>query len=307
MSSITIDKEFKELCPPLTSEERGILEASIAAEGCRDPLDVWNGVIVDGHNRFEICTAKGISFKTRKVEFASRGDAINWIIGKQLGRRNLTDETKSYLRGKRYHAEKQSTGNPTGRNGGESDKKCQIPPRTGDTRERLAKEYGVGKTTIQNDAQFATAVDLIAEKHGNEAKQLILSGQSGLRRLEILAGKTDGLVGATGDDGKPRSLRSELRKAVAQQKRDIEASARASGAISQQSSDEIATPKQKRLRELHEAIKRLALIAHTILDDEKKWIAAIDSEHWTAATKTTIRNKLSGVETDLKRVHKILK
>lgn len=33
------------------------LEENIKAEGCRDSLVTWNGVIVDGHNRCKICQA----------------------------------------------------------------------------------------------------------------------------------------------------------------------------------------------------------------------------------------------------------
>jgi len=31
-------------------------EANILKNGCYDPIKIWNGTIVDGHNRYEICT-----------------------------------------------------------------------------------------------------------------------------------------------------------------------------------------------------------------------------------------------------------
>lgn len=295
---VSIDKEFKELCPPLAIEERSLLEASIESEGCRDPLDVWRGLLVDGHNRFDICKALKKPFKTRELDLAERDEVINWIIAKQLGRRNLTDEQKSYLRGKRYNAEKKPEGNATGFNGKrERAQNEHVPLRT---RDRLAKEYGVGRATIERDVRFANAVDAIAEKEGDEARQRILSGQSGLSKSEVRAGKTE-------KDAKPLTLRSALRKQRAQERRTAGTNGHSSGAISQQSSDDIANPHQKRLRELHELIKRLAATVDCILSDKDKWLAAVDSEHWTAHTKTTIRNKLSGVETDLKQIHKILK
>ena len=37
-----------------------------------------------------------------------RAAAVEWIIANQLGRRNLTPEQKSYLRGKRYQLEKKN-------------------------------------------------------------------------------------------------------------------------------------------------------------------------------------------------------
>lgn len=55
IDAIAVDKEFKELCPPLTAEERNLLDSSIEREGCRDPISVWNGLIVDGHKCRQLC------------------------------------------------------------------------------------------------------------------------------------------------------------------------------------------------------------------------------------------------------------
>lgn len=84
-----IDLEFKDLIPPLQPDERKQLEENILAEGCRDPLAVWNGVLIDGHNRYEICTKHGIGFDVHEVVFEDRSHAIEWIIRNQFGRRNL--------------------------------------------------------------------------------------------------------------------------------------------------------------------------------------------------------------------------
>ena len=55
LMDLKIDPEFAEKIPPLTPEEFEQLEANILAEGTvLNPLIVWNGVIVDGHNRYKI-------------------------------------------------------------------------------------------------------------------------------------------------------------------------------------------------------------------------------------------------------------
>jgi len=94
---IKIDQEFKDLIPPLTVEEVLNLEQSILTEGCREAIILWNGVIVDGHNRYAICTKHGIAFKTEEKEFASRNDVRIWMIQNQFGRRNLDNYTRSGL------------------------------------------------------------------------------------------------------------------------------------------------------------------------------------------------------------------
>ena len=95
LRALTIDPEFRDLIPPLTDEERTMLEDSLVRHGCDTPLIVWNGVIVDGHNRYAICHEHNIPFAVSEKEFESRDDALAWIITNQLGRRNLT----SYQRG----------------------------------------------------------------------------------------------------------------------------------------------------------------------------------------------------------------
>jgi hypothetical protein len=41
MHGIEIDSEFQALIPPLPEDERAQLEATLLADGCRDPLVVW--------------------------------------------------------------------------------------------------------------------------------------------------------------------------------------------------------------------------------------------------------------------------
>jgi hypothetical protein len=108
--NILIDTEFKALIPPLAPEELAQLEANIIKDGCRDPLVVWSGTLLDGHNRHDICTKHGIPFDTVEMEFADRDAAMDWMDANQLGRRNLTNDQRSYLRGRRYNRTKKSKG-----------------------------------------------------------------------------------------------------------------------------------------------------------------------------------------------------
>ena len=97
MTQLTVDHEFHALIPPLSADERAALEASLLAEGCRDALVVWNGVILDGHNRYEICQAHGIPFETAECEFETRDHAVVWIVQNQLARRNISQYAKDEM------------------------------------------------------------------------------------------------------------------------------------------------------------------------------------------------------------------
>lgn len=95
---LKIDAQFRDLIPPLTEEERKQLEDNLIAEGCRDPICIWNGIILDGHNRYEICMRRGISFTVKDIQCQNRSAAISWICANQLGRRNISEETRRYLK-----------------------------------------------------------------------------------------------------------------------------------------------------------------------------------------------------------------
>jgi N6-adenosine-specific RNA methylase IME4 len=94
---ITINERFRKLIPPLSPDEYAGLEASLLADGCRDAIVLWHDQIVDGHNRYEICSKHGIMFNTAYMEFANEDDACIWMIANQIGRRNINDGQKWQL------------------------------------------------------------------------------------------------------------------------------------------------------------------------------------------------------------------
>ena len=97
MTELIIDAEFKELIPPLSDDELKQLEENILRDGIQDPLKVWNGTLIDGHNRYAIAKRHGLDFATTEMEFAARDDVLFWIIKNQLGRRNLSAYDRSIL------------------------------------------------------------------------------------------------------------------------------------------------------------------------------------------------------------------
>lgn len=91
---ILVDAEFASLIPPLSAEERQQLEENILEHGgARDPLVVWAAkgklTLLDGHNRYEICTRLDLPFEIHELRFDSREAARIWIRNNQAGRRNL--------------------------------------------------------------------------------------------------------------------------------------------------------------------------------------------------------------------------
>ena len=54
-------------------------------------------VLIDGHNRYEICQKHDIEFVTVEQHFESNSDAKLWIIKNQFGRRNISDFVRAEL------------------------------------------------------------------------------------------------------------------------------------------------------------------------------------------------------------------
>jgi phage N-6-adenine-methyltransferase len=145
---LTIDPEFKALIPPLAPEELAQLEANILADGCRDPLVTWHGILIDGHNRFAICSKHGLTFRTVEREFADRQAAELWMIGNQMGRRNLENIDKVPLLERKREIlagqakERMEKGRPKA-----GEPPVNLPEVTKETRDAVAAEIGVsGKT-----------------------------------------------------------------------------------------------------------------------------------------------------------------
>ena len=167
---LQIDKEFAEKIPPLTKEEYEQLEANILADGVViNPLIVWNGVIVDGHNRYRILQAHPeIPFQVHEKTFSDRYEVIAWICKNQLGRRNLTPAQRKYLIGKQYEAEKAMHGGnrDTSR---DEDGRFTASYQNGNlpsnekTCDRIARENGLGRTTVIRAEAFAAGIDAADE------------------------------------------------------------------------------------------------------------------------------------------------
>ena len=187
--NLRIDPEFESRIPPLTVDEFQQLEENILADGVIiNPIIVWDGVIIDGHNRFRIVEKHPhITFTTCEREFDDRHDALAWICKNQLGRRNLTFQQKKYLIGKQFEAEKHRQGTNNQYVQAKSEK-CQLGTFQNpvDTAERIAKENGIGRRSVFRAEEFAKAVD-IADEIEPGIRSKILAGKIKTTEKEVQA------------------------------------------------------------------------------------------------------------------------
>lgn len=145
-----IDPDFRKLIPPLVPDEKDRLRANLKRDGCRDALVVWEeeGILLDGHNRLEICEEEGIEYRTATISLPDRTAAEIWILENQAGRRNLSISQKAIMS---LELESRYAEDAKKRQGTRTD----LVPDSGTmlglglkSREQAANKFGVSKTAV---------------------------------------------------------------------------------------------------------------------------------------------------------------
>ena len=188
-----INDKFKKLIPPLSAEEYAQLEENCKADGIRDPLVVWRGTLIDGHNRYDIAQKHGLDYTVVEKEFEDETAAKIWMVTNQFGRRNLNNYQRSVLAlsmeelfkekaKEKEHARKTST--------------CQNSDKSFeeiDTKKEIGKLANVSHDTIMRVKKIeATATpETIAavrsgEKSINEAYKEIRATEKKEERIELI-------------------------------------------------------------------------------------------------------------------------
>jgi len=168
------DKEFQSLIPALSNEEYCGLEASILADGCRDPLVLWGDILIDGHNRYEICQKHKLPYETCTISsIKDRRDARIWIRRNAMDKRNLNAYQRSVL----------SLANESDIAAGAKEKQREaggpLPQKSAkapiNTRAEVAKDAGVSHDTIAK-------VKVIEAKAPEEVKERLKRGEVTINR-----------------------------------------------------------------------------------------------------------------------------
>lgn len=218
---LMIDEEFKNIIPPLTGSEFEQLEKNILNEGCRERIITWDGYIIDGHNRYNVCKKHGVTYEVLELDhFKDRHEVIDWMIHNQIGKRNLSGGTISYLRGLKLKREKERKiaelesqsflQEPTevsepvidaeapaeGEAAAEVVEKAPAEPKKDVAKdikkevesltEEVAGMYRVSPSTLKKDEKFTIALDTIRDNAGKDIQDKILNKEIKLNAAEVV-------------------------------------------------------------------------------------------------------------------------
>jgi len=171
MTELTILDELKTLLPPLSEKEYDGLETNLIQDGCLSDLVAWGDILIDGHNRYEICRKHQIPFGIKSIHFETLDDAKLWIWKHQESRRNLTPYQRAELalKFKNVIAAKAKERQKGGQGG------VLLPatlPEAKETRHELAELAGIGSRTLDK-------AEYIAEHADAQTKEKLRRGEKG--------------------------------------------------------------------------------------------------------------------------------
>lgn len=192
MRELKIDPELRDLLPPLTSEEYKQLEKNIVENGFdrNFPIMEWQGFIVDGHNRYDICRKHHIEPIIGTLAYKTKKEVMEWMLDIQLGRRNLTPIQKIAITEKyRPIYEKQAKENQlSGLKNQNNNVLVNLPKRQVNpinTSEKLASIANVSEKTYRMGAK-------ILNSNNEKLKQEVLSGEKSINAgYKELTGKKE--------------------------------------------------------------------------------------------------------------------
>lgn len=193
LAGLKIEPEFEGKIPPLTEAEFQQLRENILEAGeVYEPIRVWNGTVVDGHNRLKVIREHPeVRWSARDMDFADKWAAFDWMYRNQLGRRNLTEEQRVYMVGKLYEARKNTEafkGNQYTDKSGDGQNvhnQTRREQRNG-TAGEIGKEYGMDGRTVRRAEKFAKGVDALKQV-SKDAADKVLSGKAKVKKQDIAA------------------------------------------------------------------------------------------------------------------------
>jgi protein gp37/ParB-like chromosome segregation protein Spo0J len=180
--------ELAKLFPPMTPAEFAGLKKSIAEQGLRDPVTVYDGKIIDGRNRWRACAELGLKAQTTTLPKGE--DPLAFVLAKNLERRHLDESKRAMIAARIANLR---DGRP------KKDKTGGIPPVSVPAAGEL---LGVDRTTV-------SAARVVLERGAPELVRAVEAGRvavSAAKALVVLPRKDQVAIAAEKNDSERRRL-----------------------------------------------------------------------------------------------------
>ena len=191
----TVLPELAELLPPLSGEQLTALEKDILQNGCYAPIIVNEDlVVVDGHNRQQICTRHDLPYKMAVFAFDDLLEAKQWALDTQKGRRNLDKWELGKIALKlRPEIEARAKANMSAGGGDQKSEDAKSgsatlpnPITPVDTRKELAASVGLGERTMGKVMQIDEHAPAAVKEALDKKELSVNQGYQILRQVQDL-------------------------------------------------------------------------------------------------------------------------
>lgn len=179
--NIIISPEFKSLQRIISDEELLNLTNNILTEGVSNPLLIWNGMLVDGHKRYQICTKYNIPFHTKNMPFENSLEVMDWICDSNLANPNISEEYQKYYIGKKYSIRTKINKalyeeNVISNNKG---------PNRIENAHEVSSIFNISYATVLKYSAYSNAIDIIRKKEP-KIVEVILLGKTSVSHKNVL-------------------------------------------------------------------------------------------------------------------------
>ena len=171
MKKLNTDSIYIRLSVPISEEEEDLLSWEIIRGGCKEPIAVWNNVILDGHKRYQICQMEQIEFKTRELHFSSEDEAIAWVCSQRVNTLEPLTPQYRYLVGKWVIAD--------------LNRKRSRTYGIEKVAAEIGAQLGIHNATGKRYRQYAQAMDEVFEKEP-EVFRAVMSGEISVSQDRII-------------------------------------------------------------------------------------------------------------------------
>lgn len=175
---------FENLTIPISESMEDDLVTSLIREGCREPIMVWQGIIVDGHKRYRICSLEHVDFSVEEIECATEEEAVIWACRKRTAKLSPGTQAYRYLMGKWYQsmvAINRAVKKPKAPDEGE-----YYERRGNRTSIQMSMEVGLHHSTLEKNGTYAAAMDVLFRTEP-ELWKAIMTGDLFLSMNEAIA------------------------------------------------------------------------------------------------------------------------
>ncbi len=180
---LAINDDLRHMVQPMTDDERLCLEKEISIKG-RVKVNVFNGIIVDSYEEYEIAAELGLPIDCINVPAVNYNETVVWLCRTQLNRTDLTLMMRKYLIGRRSLAEQACE--RAGLNADLGKKHSRTGQIVTPIRMRLAKEYNYCYNAIRDYEACSKTIDTLFSFDRETAIKL-LHGKKYILQSDLIA------------------------------------------------------------------------------------------------------------------------